>query len=275
MLENIVLPQIIGTGVFDTAIRFGGIKETNERSVAFFEIDLSAEAGGYSFINGKRLPISENMLICAKPGARRHTITPYRCYYLHLSVKKGKIFDFLMQCPDAFIPKNAEEIKNVFLNIIKAYNFPNEKSGFYLAENILRLCSLINDEVGSLILTDSLKKRIGKPELIEQAVGFISENFGENLSLEKIAAHVSLSPTYFQKLFLKAVGKTPNEYILDLRIRRAKEQLLTTDFPISFIAAECGFSSQSYFNYAFRRAEGITPKEYRSIKNNEYHSANC
>ena len=38
------------------------------------------------------------------------------------------------------------------------------------------------------------------------------------------------------------------------------------------IAAECGFSSQSYFNYAFRRAEKMTPKNYRSIKNNEYHS---
>lgn len=272
MLENIVLPQIIGTGVFDAAINFRGIKETKERNVTFFEIDFPSEPGGFSFINGKKLPISENMLICAKPGSHRHTITPYRCYYLHLSVKSGEIFDCLSRCPDAFTPKNADEIKQVFLNIIRAYNFPDEKSNFCLAENILKLCSLINSEVGNLLLADNLKKRIGKPELIEQAVAFISENFGDNLSLEKIASYVNLSPTYFQKLFLKAVGKTPNEYILELRIRHAKEQLLTTDLPISFIAAECGFSSQSYFNYAFRRAEKMTPKNYRSIKNNEYHS---
>ena len=52
----------------------------------------------------------------------------------------------------------------------------------------------------------------------------------------------------------------------------AKNLLLTTDKSLVDIASECGFSSQSYFNYAFKKAEKITPNQYRFSKNNSYFS---
>ncbi len=270
MFESIVLPQVVGIGVFDASQRFRGVKETKDRGVAFFEIDFAVENGGYAYIDGKKISITKNILICAKPGSKRHTVLPYRCFYIHMAVKGGALYSCLMQCPDSFLPRNPERIKKLFLNLVNAYNFPDDKSELCIAENLFALCRIVSEEVGNLIMNNSLKNRVGNPEIIESAVKYISENYSDKLTLEKISSCVNLSPTYFHKLFLKAVGCTPNEYLLEIRIRAAKSLLMTTDMPLVNIAAECGFTSQSYFNYAFRRSEGMTPKNYRSSKNSEY-----
>lgn len=272
MFENIKFPQIVGIGVFDTAIRFDDISETKKRNVTFFEIDLAIEDGGITHINENDEPIRENLLICAKPGYHRSTALPYRCYYIHLAVKSGEIHKILSQAPDFCYPKDPEEFKKIFLSLIGAYNFPDDTSELVIAENILSLCRLIEKETGTIKRSRRLSADLSRPEIIENAVKYISENYAENISLSFLAHSANLSPTYFHKLFRKAVGYTLCEYILDVRIRAAKNLLLTTDKSLVDIASECGFSSQSYFNYAFKKAEKITPNQYRFSKNNSYFS---
>ena len=67
MFESVVLPQVVGIGVFDASQRFRGVKETKDRGVAFFEIDFAVENGGYAYIDGKKISITKT-----KP----HSITP-------------------------------------------------------------------------------------------------------------------------------------------------------------------------------------------------------
>lgn len=272
MFENIELPQVVGIGVFDTAIRYKNISETKKRNVTFFEIDFAIEDGGITHVNDKDEPIRENLLLCAKPGYRRSTALPYRCYYIHLAVKKGAIYDILSKAPDFCYPKNAQEFKKVYLSLINAYNFPDSTSELVIAENILTLCRLIEKETGSLKRIRRLSADLSRPEIIENAVKYISENYSENITLSGISHSANLSPTYFHKLFRKAVGQTLCEYVLDVRIRAAKNLLLTTDKALVDIASECGFSSQSYFNYAFKKAENTTPNQYRFSKNSSYFS---
>ncbi len=273
MFENIELPQVVGIGVFDTAIRYKGISETVKRNVTFFEIDLAIEDGGITHVNDKDEPIRENLLLCAKPGYHRSTALPYRCYYIHLAVKSGAIYDILSQAPDFCYPKNTKDFKQIYLSLINAYNFPDSTSELIIAENILALCRLIEKETGALKRSNRLRANLSRPEIIENVVKYISENYSENINLSDLAQSANLSPTYFHKLFRKAVGHTLCEYILNVRIRAAKNLLLTTDKPLVDIASECGFSSQSYFNYAFKKAENITPNQYRFSKNSSYFSA--
>lgn len=68
-----------------------------------------------------------------------------------------------------------------------------------------------------------------------------------------------LSPIYFHKLFSLRFGKTPYQYIAEMRITAAKDMLLTTEKPLGDIAAACGFSTQSYFHNQFKAAVGQTP----------------
>lgn len=270
MFEELILPKVVAIGVFDATVRFKDMKETSNRGVSFFEIDLVTEDGGRAFVDGESFPIKENTIICAKPGSRRHTVLPFRCFYIHMAVKKGIIYDVFSRCPTHFVPKNIKDIKEVYIKLIEAYNFPDSNSEYVIAENLLRLSRLINEELGNRSAIESLKKNVNRPEIIEDAVEYISQRYADKLSLEELSSRANLSPTYFHKLFLKAVGRTPCEYILDIRIRAAKSLLLTTDMPLVDVATECGFSSQSYFNYTFKRAEGCTPKSYRNAKNSEY-----
>lgn len=270
MFEDLILPKIIAIGVFDADVRYKEMIETKDRNVSFFEIDLVTEDGGEAYVNGKNFTIKENTIICAKPGDIRHTVLPFRCFYIHMAIKNGLIYDVFSRIPSHFVPKNVSEIKEVYLNLIEAYNFPDDKSEYIIAENLFRLCRLINDELGSRTNSENMKKSINRPEIIEDAVEYISQKYSEKLTLEDLSARANLSPTYFQKLFLKAVGRTPCEYIQDIRIRAAKGLLLTTDMPLVDVANECGFPSQSYFNYTFKKAEGCTPKSYRNAKYSEY-----
>ena len=63
---------------------------------------------------------------------------------------------------------------------------------------------------------------------------------------------------------------TLREYVEDRRIRKAVNLLVETDLTLSEIAYECGFSSQSYFSYAFKKKMNLTPREYAKEIYNRY-----
>lgn len=63
---------------------------------------------------------------------------------------------------------------------------------------------------------------------------------------------------------LKAItGRTLTELVLDIRISRAKELLLSTDYPVADIAMQCGIDNPPYFSQLFRKATGLTPQQFR------------
>ena len=102
----------------------------------------------------------------------------------------------------------------------------------------------------------------GNYDAIVRATDFIKNNLTGDLNLNNISAVAGFSPTYFHKLFKSFTGQTVCKYIEEKRIQRALNFLLETDFTVTEIAYSCGFSSQSYFNYAFKRKMKITPKQY-------------
>ena len=98
---------------------------------------------------------------------------------------------------------------------------------------------------------------------MRRLVEYIEENLGGNLSLETMAAEVSVSPLYLARAFKTAVGQSPHQYVLQRRLERAKELLRSTDTPIVDVALASGFSSQSHLSNWFQRQVGISPAVYR------------
>ena len=89
--------------------------------------------------------------------------------------------------------------------------------------------------------------------VIEQSLEYIRQNLTAELTLETLAAAANFSPIYFHKLFKASTGQTLNDYITEQRIKKSVMLLLSTDMTLTRIAYECGFSSQSYFSYAFKK----------------------
>lgn len=99
----------------------------------------------------------------------------------------------------------------------------------------------------------------------EKAVNYISKHYGRKLSVAELAKEVHLSTSQFSRNFKKQTGVSPYDYILNLRIAKAKEYLKNTNLPISEIAFRTGFSDDSNFICLFRKKEGVSPLRFRKI----------
>jgi AraC family transcriptional regulator len=104
------------------------------------------------------------------------------------------------------------------------------------------------------------------PSRLENAIEYIHDHLNGDLSMVQIASNVNVSPTYFASLFKAATGTSLHQYVIKQRVAQAKILLETTDLPISNIASEVGFSSQSHLTYHCKRLTGMTPKQIANSK---------
>lgn len=99
---------------------------------------------------------------------------------------------------------------------------------------------------------------------LKQMLVWLKQNAEQTISVTEIAAAANICPRECQRIFRQYLNCTPTEYIQQLRIFSAAEQLAATDTPITAVALACGFSSPSYFSKQFKARVGCTPLEYRS-----------
>ncbi|MBO2517034.1 MAG: hypothetical protein CW338_07145 [Clostridiales bacterium] len=101
--------------------------------------------------------------------------------------------------------------------------------------------------------------------VISRAEEYVKQNFcNPNITLISVAEHIHMSPAHFSTVFSQTVGKPFIAYLTSLRIEKAKELLASGDMKLSDIAMEIGYNEPNYFSHVFRKAEGMTPKEYRN-----------
>ena len=101
---------------------------------------------------------------------------------------------------------------------------------------------------------------------LRRVTEFINANLEEDLSLAEIAAVADLSQYHFARAFRKTTGLTPQQYVMQQRIERAKELLAKDDLPIVEISLRTGFKNQSHFTALFRKFTKLTPKLWREMK---------
>ncbi len=101
---------------------------------------------------------------------------------------------------------------------------------------------------------------------LSPALKCIRDHYMENLPLEDLAAMCHMSVSHFIRSFNRYMNKSPHEYLLFFRLRQAKQLLLSTQDSVEEIAYKCGFNSASHFARAFRKANDISPKEFRNIQ---------
>ena len=101
-------------------------------------------------------------------------------------------------------------------------------------------------------------------DLLAQAMDFIGNHYCENnLSLNRVAKEVNISPCYFSAVFSQEVGQTFVEYITSKRMETARRLLKQTDQRSSEIANMVGYKDPHYFSYLFKKTQGCTPRDYR------------
>lgn len=106
-------------------------------------------------------------------------------------------------------------------------------------------------------------------DAVRRAIGYINSNLSRSMTIDEIAASVSVSKYYFCREFRNETGYTVISYINDLRCREAERQLRGTSATIGEIARSVGYENLSYFTRTFRSITGKTPSEVRSSTQSE------
>ena len=256
---DIVLPRIVAVGIFNAQVT-PKRNITDNRKTAMFEIELPILEGGTSYINDEHRRITCNTVICAKPGQLRHTKLPYRCYYIHMIVSSGQLYDALQELPDFMEISNVSYIKELFERLYTLYNTGLAEDELMVQSLILELVYFLKKNFLAIRSQKGLKG--GNRQVIEDTLEYIRENLTSEMDLAFLANRASFSKIYFHKLFKASTGRTIHQYIEEQRIKKAINLMISTDVTLSQVAYECGFSSQSYFCYAFKRNTGLTPRAY-------------
>lgn len=106
--------------------------------------------------------------------------------------------------------------------------------------------------------------------MVNTAVEYIEEHYSEKIALEDIAQATGYSAKHLSRMFKRYTSVSVIQYLINYRIRMSCRELLYSDKNISRIAVSCGFENISYFNRAFLRQIGMTPKEYRDATDRMY-----
>ncbi len=100
-------------------------------------------------------------------------------------------------------------------------------------------------------------------KLMEKAREFIASNFHTNLSLDLVADHLHISPEHLSREFKKEIGENFIDYLLKLRIAKAKEYLQQGSYKTYEVANLVGFHDEKYFSKVFKKNTGFTPSEFK------------
>lgn len=137
-------------------------------------------------------------------------------------------------------------------------------SSIYNAETIADVVAVMKSFFHQVIQSIKKQNRLGNPNVIEDAKQWIREHISEDISLNKLANYVHMSPNYLSALFKQATGETFIEFSIRTRFELAKQLLIQPDIKIYQIAEKIGYTDANYFSIAFKKSEGMTPSQYRA-----------
>lgn len=164
---------------------------------------------------------------------------------------------------------------NLILSGIRKMSFMQIQLNEYLGKNIFSLESISKFQtttqlknwifnmlksMNELMLKNSIPE---KRDVVEEAKKYMSKNFTRNVSLNEISERFFINPYYFSQLFKKKTGENYQNYLIHLRVDRAKKLLEETDLKIYEICELVGYTDINHFNKLFERVIGIKPSEYK------------
>lgn len=98
---------------------------------------------------------------------------------------------------------------------------------------------------------------------VKNAIAYIAENYTQKIKINELADYIGVNRSYLASSFKKATGYSPQEYLLNLRMEKAKSLLKQTDMPINAISNAVGYTDQLAFSRMFKQHSGLSPKAYR------------
>ncbi len=252
------LPEIVNCGYF---YKPASHNQTLPRVVEYFEIEVCTDNGGITFIDGKEIKLQKNRVFVAKPGCVRYSILPLKTIFLRFECE-GELEQIIRSIPNTFFASHIDAIIEILTEIILLTE-EKVKNEVLIGSNFLKL-------IDYLVRDSQFDSK--EYHTMHKAKKFIEENFYKKFLSTDVADYVGLSESHFRLLFKETYGISPHNYLLNVRVQKAKQMLWENNFSMSEIAEKCGFGCQQYFNEIFKKQTGFSPKKYRDDLERRYHN---
>lgn len=243
---------------FDIYVEKHYFDEYGKHSHSFFEIELIIMDEMECIVNGKKYYMKQGEMIFLKPGDVHElkSINNKKVCVITVAFESntflGKFDLFKIQNVTWRVNEN---IQNLFYELFKERDINDEYTNLMLYD--------ILEHIIVFILRNSSVSQSKKSERgITFALGYIRENFSEQVTLEEISNQCGYSVAHFSKKFKSVTGKTFVEYLNDVRLNYAVNILSNSNVRITDLAFDCGFGSVRNFNREFRKKYGCSPNEY-------------
>ena len=219
--------------------------------------------------NKQKYHVKKGDLIYYRPGDYRYGTTPannlMKCYTVDFFYTHPLLNNAIWSLQDITLPFSTfETITDHFFysRIIYLFaEFLKIRSGSDY-HRIIRAKALFLEILSLLIhWKQSTSFNFHHIRKIEILIKFMSIHYNEKLTLDELADKIHMSPTYMESTFKKITGKAPIQYLLNMRINKAKEFLLD-GHSVSDTAQKVGFNDVFYFSKCFKKHEGIAPSKF-------------
>lgn len=232
---------------------------TPKRICEDYEIEFYKTDGGVSYVDGCEYLHKKGNILFARPGQLRYSKGSFECFAVHFGCEKEVAYELFSEIATCFYLPDA---KQTFQEIVSLPTLHQKTFRLQFHSCIFRLLAQINQAYPSQeAAEDTSFENLME---INRICDFIKANFfEEGLSINQLYKNSFMSRSAFFKTFKTVTGLTPAAYINAVRTEHAKKLLCNTNKPLAYIAAECGFASQSYFCQVFKSRQNITPFEYR------------
>lgn len=241
----------------------------------FSELFYVVHGSGTFVTEGTEFPVRENDMVIINPHVQHtekslHT-TPLE--YIVLGIE-GLAFSFeeiasvqdrvLIQTASGDVYKYNTQNSYVYsyLNIMLEEVIKKEENYEAVCQNLLEVIMLCMLRHNNLSIVQSSNVHLNSE--CARIKNYLDANYSENITLDTLASFSHMNKYYLAHAFTKYVGVSPITYLLQKRIEEGKSLLGSTTHSISQISTILGFSSQSYFSQAFKKATGRTPVQYRN-----------
>ena len=103
----------------------------------------------------------------------------------------------------------------------------------------------------------------GKSSVVDEVKFYLDINYAEKIKLRDVAKSFGIHPNYLTRIFHEKYGISPKQYLISLKLKKARRLLTTTELSVSVISSSLGFDDQLAFSKIFKKEFAVSPSEYR------------
>ncbi len=283
ILEEMICPQLLYCTYFSQGMTMQVGTAIKKRTVFDYELEIITDSDtGWMWIDERKVVVKKGDILFRKPGQITQGIMCYNsiwtCFQFTGSkrmstydLEESKTFGESVYHPildnmkEKYESRHSERYYYLFKEILDHHIHQQEGSILYIKSLLLQLIYSLYQEN-----KQNERKWHSHNQRIAATIKYIKENLEKDLSLHQLSKLSLLSPTYFHQQFTQVTGLTPNRFVTNERITKAKDLLVYTTQTIDEVGQRSGFKSTSYFCASFKKLVGMTPTEFRK-KYTQFH----